>query len=905
MPAPMDTSYLTTQVTTIIGQLHSIFDEIGVPRNERETRETELFTALSETLHNHLRSVNHEKNEMTEEAHNIIKTIKQMEASLDDEKDRGYDLDSNGLRVTYPLMDCLRDLKEKYNVVSRLHRERFEQVKKLVQALDSYSSHLESSFVKIRLPPTTSSTCPPTFDLSPSYVTTLDEEFTRVYDEYNRRIIVVQQHAEEIVRLWSELGIPQAQTDSLIVQHYRDSPEQLGLHQADLDRLKSRRDKLLDEKKSREKRLGEVKKNIETLWDRLGIEEADRKAFLAANRGCGLRAINEFEDELARLNELKRQNLHLFVEDARVRLQELWDMLYFSEEEMLDFTPAFSDVYSDALLSAHEGEIERLITLKEQRAPILAAVEKYKSLLADKEALSASAADASRLLLKPQKGEKRDPGKLLREEKMRKRIAKELPKVTAELAKTLQRYEDEYGRPFLIHGERFLDELDEAEAKALPPRSKTPNGLPPRSKTPASTQTSKPAPSAAKSAPQARPASVMKGPPPRSTAKTPTGSRPGTIRQQAPPASTTSVAASQNKSPSKIPSRVPLGNLKNGNNSPERRAIPQASLQSQSQHEPQHNFAQSTRTMGPPRAPPPRMRDLFVPPQESTGRSAIPSQPQPASTGRPASTASSGSSESSRYVRPISPEDVYDDRERERMSYMSISLLNRDNRQQPPQQGGGDPHYPSSHQQQQHHPSHSSTSASIHSQNNNMRSNHPSAPPSTAASRQASNTSSNMTTGTTATSGSENWETYSDASEMEPERDVRETYYSKVHAHAAATTNSLGMGMGMGMGSHNLNGKRPMTATVTGAAGPGQQPSFAGQMAPPPAKVRMQMQMQNGHHYHHDHDQQQYGHGQHQQFRDVSDENLAHHVNNVNGHGPGLRVEGSESAWSTELEETY
>ena len=58
MPATMDTSYLTTQVTTIIGQLHSIFDEIGVPRNERESRETELFAALSETLHNQLRLVN-------------------------------------------------------------------------------------------------------------------------------------------------------------------------------------------------------------------------------------------------------------------------------------------------------------------------------------------------------------------------------------------------------------------------------------------------------------------------------------------------------------------------------------------------------------------------------------------------------------------------------------------------------------------------------------------------------------------------------------------------------------------------------------------------------------------------------------------------------------------------------
>ena len=40
----MDTSYLTTQVTTIIGQLHGLFDEIGVPNHERESRETEVFT---------------------------------------------------------------------------------------------------------------------------------------------------------------------------------------------------------------------------------------------------------------------------------------------------------------------------------------------------------------------------------------------------------------------------------------------------------------------------------------------------------------------------------------------------------------------------------------------------------------------------------------------------------------------------------------------------------------------------------------------------------------------------------------------------------------------------------------------------------------------------------------------
>lgn len=38
----VDTSYLTTQVNNIVSQLHGVFDEIGVPSHERETREAEV-----------------------------------------------------------------------------------------------------------------------------------------------------------------------------------------------------------------------------------------------------------------------------------------------------------------------------------------------------------------------------------------------------------------------------------------------------------------------------------------------------------------------------------------------------------------------------------------------------------------------------------------------------------------------------------------------------------------------------------------------------------------------------------------------------------------------------------------------------------------------------------------------
>jgi len=669
-----------------------------------------------------------------------------MECSLDDSRPSGEEEDENdGLTITYPLLECIYSLKEKHRTVAKLHRERYEQVKKLVEALESYASHLESSFVSIKLPPTSpNAKVPPNFDLSPTYVAKLDAEFTRVYEEYNKRITTVSQVADEIIGLWSELGTPQAQVDSHIVSVAHDAPEQLGLHQDDMKRLASRRDKLVTEKQQRERKLKELRVSVEALWDRLSVEESERKRFLAANRGCGLRQINEFEDELSRLNELKRQNLHLFVEDARFKLQELWDGLYFSEEEMLEFAPAFSDVYSDALLSAHEQEIARLEALKEQRAPILAAVDKHRSLIKDREDLEKSSQDASRLMSKGAKGEKRDPGKLLREEKMRKRIAKDLPKIEADLRRTLESWEDEYGRPFCVHGERYLDELDAVQAKVPASRSKTPSALQPVREAPKSASR---APSVQS---HGRTGTLRGPPPPRSKTPTATMARnpmSASVMSSSVMGSSMSVSGTTRLSPSKIPgaTRLPMSAIRDGNNSPERRLRP---AQSQQTHNPTNEdlFKTVRGGMGPPCAPPPKMKDLFVP-------------PTPASAGY--SEHGANLERSTSVVRHMAPEDPYDDTVHRTLKYSTM---------QPPPR----PNYGRSTPSQDSHASSLAPSSRPIS-----RQDYPVAPPS----RQTSNTSS-VNSGYmagSAVSGSENWETYTDNSDTE-ETDATEAYYARVKA---------------------------------------------------------------------------------------------------------------------------
>jgi Ase1/PRC1/MAP65 family protein len=150
--------------------------------------------------------------------------------------------------------------------------------------------------------------------------------------------------------------------------------------------------------------------------------------------------------------------------------------------------------------------------------------------------------------------------------------------------------------------------------------------------------------------------------------------------------------------------------------------------------------------MGPPaRAPPPKMRDFFIPP------SATPmSRDEFDNTRCGSATSSSGSGR----VRHISPEDVYDDRERG--AYVSSSVMRSE--QNTPQ-------------------TYRDVQAAAERENSR---NQQSQYIATAESRQISATS----TSTAAASGSENWETYDDASE--PEADASEAYYAKLRATKAA-----------------------------------------------------------------------------------------------------------------------
>lgn len=95
-------------------------------------------------------------------------------------------------------------------------------------------------------------------------------------------------------------------------------------------------------KRRREAHIQTMYDQLEGLWRRLGVSETDMDSFVEAHRGSTEETVQEYEEELERMLELKRERMGAFVESAREEIVRLWDDLMIGEEERLDFPP-FAD----------------------------------------------------------------------------------------------------------------------------------------------------------------------------------------------------------------------------------------------------------------------------------------------------------------------------------------------------------------------------------------------------------------------------------------------------------------------------------------------------------------------------------------------------------------------------------
>lgn len=353
-------------------------------------------------------------------------------------------------RIKTPLLDTQKVLRIEHNAAKKSFEERAAKVVDMYKKLEHFGTILPSSIVGVAIPLIDDAN--PPNDVSLLKLGQLDAACARCSQEILRRKKQVQLYGREIVQLWAELATETSSLDSslerAIILDSQSKPESVGLSDETLAQLEIIKANLLQDRNDRRTKIHGFLSIIKSLYKKLRLSEGDLALFTSRVRGVADPIIRLCETELERLQELKKDHIEDFIKDARESLSILWDSLYLNDDDRLDFTPAYTDVFTDASLQAHENEIEKLQERLCNMEPLLSLLRRHMELDKEREDLEVQTSDPARF-------SKRGYNPMA-ESKLRARIENTMPRIEAQLREALQKYEEENLVPFRVWGELYL-----------------------------------------------------------------------------------------------------------------------------------------------------------------------------------------------------------------------------------------------------------------------------------------------------------------------------------------------------------------------------------------------------------------------------------------------------------------
>ena len=235
-----------------------------------------------------------------------------------------------------------------------------------------------------------------------------------------------------------------------------------GISSSTLEDLTKRLGQLNQEKKQRKAKLNEMGAEIGALWEKLHVSKEDRSKFADSIHGLGIDTIEKGEKELIRLYELRAEMMGKLILDARKRIDELLKETNANDELKNSFNVlGIEDEagFNEELLNGHEQIIESLESRLSQMRPMLDMIEKREVIVRERMQYEEFQKDPDRL---QQRGAALTK-QLMKEEKMSRRIKKDLPKYTELLQKKLREWVNTHGEPFFFKGEPYADVIQKQE----------------------------------------------------------------------------------------------------------------------------------------------------------------------------------------------------------------------------------------------------------------------------------------------------------------------------------------------------------------------------------------------------------------------------------------------------------
>ncbi|KAJ8912896.1 hypothetical protein NQ315_011219 [Exocentrus adspersus] len=200
-----------------------------------------------------------------------------------------------------------------------------------------------------------------------------------------------------------------------------------------------------------EEEIANLRNKIDDYWNLLDVDLKEREDFRKTHVGNSLDILEALKAEAKRCETLKKANIKVFIDKLRLELELLWEKCHCSKAVRSDFGFFNSDYYNEDLLELHEVEIAKWKKYYEDNKEMLALLEKHCSLWNKMVKLEESATEPNRY--------NNRGGQLLKEEKERNKLSKQIPQIEDMLYNLSSQYQRQHGVHFTTYGTTVDDYL--------------------------------------------------------------------------------------------------------------------------------------------------------------------------------------------------------------------------------------------------------------------------------------------------------------------------------------------------------------------------------------------------------------------------------------------------------------
>ncbi|XP_018568984.1 protein regulator of cytokinesis 1-like isoform X2 [Anoplophora glabripennis] len=254
---------------------------------------------------------------------------------------------------------------------------------------------------------------------------------------------------EELLEIVSELNVePSSQfekkvfsSDDSVFLVTDENMKQLDLLHKNLTR----------QQKNVKEEIVHLRNKIDDYWNLLDIDLKEREDFRQKHIGNSLDVLRALQKEIKRCEELKKANIKVFIDKLRNELKQLWENCHCSHTTRMQFGFFNSDCYNEDLLELHEVEITKWKKYYEENKELLALLEKHAGLWNKMVGLEENATGPNRY--------NNRGGQLLKEEKERNKLAKQIPQIEEMLYNLADKYKQHQNVSFTTEGISVLDYL--------------------------------------------------------------------------------------------------------------------------------------------------------------------------------------------------------------------------------------------------------------------------------------------------------------------------------------------------------------------------------------------------------------------------------------------------------------